>query len=947
MMGFLLLVAIIALLIAFSALRRLGQLEERIARLETRRPEEPSQKAAFDKARHPPAPEAEAHPTPPPLPSSVHSPGPEPVESKASRIPPSQAVAPKGKEPMVRASTLRKLHLLPPEGEGTSEVQIASWWATRIGIVLGVIAAVFFGVHVSENTPPLVRLLGLVSVGIITFLVGLKLEKSVAAFGQVLAAGGLAILYVAAFAAYSFEPLRVIESPTLGLGLQFLGVAIMGFFAVWKHSEPVASLAMLLGFVSCWFSHAHDLYSFTLAGLLFFAVVAALLFLRAQWLSTLTIAMIGSYSGYLLLVLTRWSEIPPSILVPASGLLNLLGIFHAAFHVTHLVRRPLVGNQRAAGILTNSSVATLVGFVAFLTLYPDALKWFYLMIGIVALTLSGLEFLKPRLVYLGTTLFLKAITAFTLFAIVAFEGPTEWFAVALQAGILLYTLHRTQSVWIERALILLWLAACVLAFRDWSFARGFHLDRLAGFGFVLIQTSTLSLYQRWASAGAKRRRWISVLAGLAGIQLGLLYAGLHQLPWALLILIGVVSSVAVLSIALRSWIPCLISSAGLVVLAIYFSKLEPGTALAAPGLLSGFLLLAGGVLAAEFVRRNLSPDSIAPGIYRFCAILFSTFILGCFLSAWGRLDPGPIGMALISYAGWAAIAGSLLVAHHWGDRDRVELRIAVALCLGIALALPVARFVPESVPAILDLAFAIAGIMVLLAAIRTRDFVPTVANAVLLSTYLGWVMGGGGTANVPSWHLLVFAPIQLSLVALWRCGRFKPAIWAAILISILGFFNLLLARNVQFLTPTTTGFFHYVIFGLGILVSGLIIASASKTHFTNESTRRLAHWGYPIFTSLILLPTFAWPDTAAFPIATALWGLTGISIFVGGLALRRRAYRAVGLSTLLFCIIRVFVVDLQDTFYRIIAFAAIAILLLVIGYLYTRFRELIEQDDDR
>lgn len=948
MLGLLFIISLIALWVAWSAHNRAERLEERIAQLETRKKRTESLPSPAEEPE-PAKPQTE----PPPLPVSPHPAASSPKEAQTTPSlvakAPSEPVK-KEREPLIRAATLRKLHLLPPEGEGTSEVQIASWWATRIGIVLGVIAAVFFGVHVSENTPPIVRLLGLVGVGILMFLVGLKLEKSVTTFGQILSAGGLAILYVAAFAAYSFEPLRVIESPGLGLALQFLGVVFMGAFALWKHSEPLASLAILLGYVSCWFSHAHDLSSFTLAGLIFFALVAALLFFRSGWLSTLRIAMMGSYSGYLFLALTRWTVLPPSMLVLGTGLLNLLGIFYAAFHATHLLRSPLNGNVRPIGILTNSSVATIVGLITFGTLAPDELKWFYFGVGVVALIMSAIELLRPRLIYLSTTLFLKAMTAFCLFAVVAFEGPTEWFAVALQAGILLYTLNRTRSVWIERAFVLVWLAAWYLSILDWNFSPGFHLDRLAGLSFILIQTSTLSLYQKWASAQNKPRRWVATLAILAGIQLGFLYAGLHQLPWALLIAIGVVSLVSLLAIAFRSWIPCLVSSAGLSILTIYFANLDPDKSIGEiPGFLAGFVLLAAGVAAAEMIKKFWQTDSVAPQICRLLGFLFSTFVLGCFLFDWGRLDPQGIVPQLSTYAGWAVIAALILLAHHRGGRDNINFRVVIAFSLGIALWLPLGRFVHETTPPHLDIAFAIAGTIVMLASFWTCNLVPVVTNGVLLISYLGWILGTAISPDrgVPSWHLLAFTPIQLCLVALWRFLAVRPAIWSAILISLLGFLNLAHDRFVEFRLPSSTELSHYVIFGLGIFASSLLVATASKGHFSNNATRKAAFWAYPVFTSFILLPTFAWPDTVTFPIATALWGLIGISIFIGGLTLRRRSFRVIGLVSLLFCIVRIFVIDLQDTFYRIIAFAAIAVLLLIIGYLYTRFRELIETDDDR
>ncbi len=942
MMGFFIVVSLIALGFALAARKRVEQLENRLAELEDR----------LWKRDHPTAEPTSRAQIPPPLPpppprteepiSMEEEPHPEPVIASPVE-PPARVPSPKGMD----ASLLRKLHLWPPEGEGTSEVQIASWWATRIGIILGVIAAVFFGVHVSENTPPIFRLIGLAVVGILVFLTGLRLERTVQTFGQILAAGGLAILYVAAVASHSFAPLRVIESPWQGLGLQLLGVIAMAGFAMWKRSEPLASLAMVLGFISCWFSHAFDLYSFTLVGLIFFALMAALLFFRWKWLSPLVIAMIGSYAGYLLLVLTRWSEVPPSIVVSASGLLNLAGIFFAAFYLTHLVRAPLEDRVRAAGILANSSALAVVGLMTSLIVFPDSLDGFYLVLGVVLLTMAGIEFLRPRLEYLCITLFLKATAAFALFVVVAFEGPAEWFAVALQVGILLYALHRTQSVWIERAVVTLWLVAWFLAARDWSFSAGLHLDRLAGVSFVLLQTATLSRYQRWASSLEKSRKWIVVLAILAGILLGNSSEGLQDHAWGLLLWVAVVASVSLLAVALRSWVPCLVSGVGLAILVGRFANLEPRQVFDIPGLLTGFALLAAGFVAAELIRRFGKADSELPGFCRFLALGFSTLVLGLFLGFWGALEHPEIVTQMITYAAWAAVGGVILVAHSWRAEDRIEFRVMIALGLGMALALPLEQFLSATTAPYIDLAFALAGSVVLIAAFRTKDTVPVYTSVVLALVYFWWIIVANPHADdpVPTWHLIVFALAQIALVLLWRFRIAHPAIWASILIAILGWLNVWQARVLDSTPPSSTEFLHLVLFGTSVLISGLIIATAPRERFEFKPTRRLALWAYPISTSAILLPVFAWPDSAAYPIATALWGVTGSAIFLGGLLLRRRAYRVVGLVGLFLCIIRVFVVDLEDTFYRIIAFAAVAVLLLVIGYLYTRFRDLIEEED--
>ena len=88
------------------------------------------------------------------------------------------------------------------------------------------------------------------------------------------------------------------------------------------------------------------------------------------------------------------------------------------------------------------------------------------------------------------------------------------------------------------------------------------------------------------------------------------------------------------------------------------------------------------------------------------------------------------------------------------------------------------------------------------------------------------------------------------------------------------------------------------------------------------------------------------PGFGVSQIATACWGITSIAFFIGGLFGGLRAYRMIGLLGLLACIARMFAVDIDDTFFRIIAFAVVALILLGVGFLYTRFRNWIESQDE-
>ena len=108
----------------------------------------------------------------------------------------------------------------------------------------------------------------------------------------------------------------------------------------------------------------------------------------------------------------------------------------------------------------------------------------------------------------------------------------------------------------------------------------------------------------------------------------------------------------------------------------------------------------------------------------------------------------------------------------------------------------------------------------------------------------------------------------------------------------------------------------------------------------------LRTWAHGAGAFIVLQITLLVPGFGVSQIATACWGITSIAFFIGGLFGGLRAYRMIGLLGLLACIARMFAVDIDDTFFRIIAFAVVALILLGVGFLYTRFRNWIESQDE-
>ena len=74
---------------------------------------------------------------------------------------------------------------------------------------------------------------------------------------------------------------------------------------------------------------------------------------------------------------------------------------------------------------------------------------------------------------------------------------------------------------------------------------------------------------------------------------------------------------------------------------------------------------------------------------------------------------------------------------------------------------------------------------------------------------------------------------------------------------------------------------------------------------------------------------------------TLSWSLEGIGLLALGFAARERSLRLSGLTTLLMCVGKVFFYDLRnlETLYRIFSFVGLGAILLLVSWIYTRFKE--------
>ena len=96
---------------------------------------------------------------------------------------------------------------------------------------------------------------------------------------------------------------------------------------------------------------------------------------------------------------------------------------------------------------------------------------------------------------------------------------------------------------------------------------------------------------------------------------------------------------------------------------------------------------------------------------------------------------------------------------------------------------------------------------------------------------------------------------------------------------------------------------------------------------------------------LLLFLTLSGQEQILRKLVTVCWAACALALVAVGLVERLKPFRIVGLVGLALCLIRVFWVDVQSTTWRIVAFIGLGGLLLVVGFLYTRFAERLLGDE--
>lgn len=834
---------------------------------------------------------------------------------------------------------LTSIGLWPPSGDANAEARLGAWWATRVGALLAVIGIVFFAIYVSQNTPPFVKLTQLVAAAGLVFFAGLRLERKVPRFGAVLAGAGLALIYFAAFAAYAVPATKVMADPFAAAVVQLAVVALILGFAAWRRSETHATIAVGLGFVTAFFSGYVGMDAFALWSALALAFGAIVLKFRPGWRAPSTIALPLTYLVYVVLAFSIWARTNPA--PPATALwlplLAMFGLFLLRDAFAAVRGAALTADDRLLQNL-NSSVAITAGFLVTVRLLPTELAaWWFWSGGIMlAVTVGWWRLGQPgSLVPVAAC---KAAGLLALGVVTEADGHQRWLVLLVQAFVLLTAARVTGLRGLRVMMVLVWGLSLGLLF--WSTGRGQTLPMAGALIHLGFSAVLLGYDQRWLGAG---RGFSLIMGALLGVVAGIAGNALFTAGVKPAAFMGLAALLAVAGAVSRGWRgPAM--AAGFMVAAAHLAMLGYRTHLHPDWWLwaneAGLLVGAG---AIGFALARLPADKIDAGhwrVVRSALVFVGVLVLAMvFTKGLGRDE------ALAATVGTSVL---LLVLIPWAQRWPLVVTATLGLAWGWLLYGPLQwRSAEPWLFAATAGAWTLPVILQLspdrLAQMTTTDnrrlllgLQAVLATWITLLAVHANFTGAMRFAAIAGAALLVFA-----LAWRWGVRVALPATSVLVLAGALGAGEALL-RSTAWLTQTN-GWAAVAVLVLAGVTSLLPLLARFLADWA-AGWRRFALWAHGAGALLLLFWFFAAQRGSLAPYATVMWGVTAIGLFAAGLFARERVYRLIGLAGLALCLPRVFLVDIDSTLYRIVAFVVLGLVLLWVGFSYHRFRHLITDE---
>lgn len=912
----------------------------------------------------------------------VEEPPQEPVWQAAPSPPPQVPVSPKeqaapmfshGTEPAAGAR-FRSAHELE-EALGTN-------WLNKLGVGILVLGIAFFLAYQIKNLGPAGKVFVgyAVSAAILGGGVWLQRRERYKVLARAGIGGGWALLFFTAYAMYHVPAAHVLESQALDLILMLLVAGGMVWHTLRYNSQVVTGLAFLLAFLTVTISHS-NVYSLTAGAVLAGGLVVIVG--RKQWFELELLGILASYLNHYL-----WLR---PIIEPMRGhrhpfpeftaSVAILALYWAIFRLSYIFRTPSDDRQeRISTIAALLNTVLLLLVLKYQSVHPEWAFWALLVIGGIEIALAQLPAARRR-----RTAVIVLLTIGIVQLVAAFPFR--------------YSGMRLSVFWMLEAEAVLLLGVWT---REIIFRRLGMLSTLLVAG-QMISVDAARIYGiRMDDADVSSKPSVAVLFAVAAIVFYFnSYWGRHR--WSDLFtttfdrtVMKRLSHVGAIMAFIGAWI--MFPEAWT---AVAWCALGLGLALAARrfsvpefGYQANLLAVAGVIRA---LGMNLGTEEHFHGIS--LRLITVALVVGALYTTakWGWSGKPELGLTVQGHfffvhrliEGSYTWAASFLVALlAWYELRPVGVTPAWAVFGLVLLELGITRR---------NLGLRLQGYVAFLASFLRIFFVNlnasgapgsvsprfyTTIPVVLAFYYAYWRLRDDESLRERAFRAAGFC-CWLGLISMAGLVRFElpadwvAAGWAGMAVALLGIawlggqrvflhHSILMVSGVVFRT-TLHNFYERSYFPappwenrfisvgavVALLLAGLPLAFRLRTRDRQVDDLRLIRWlriatnrpEQVFFFAAVFLLTVLLALEMRHGMVTLSWGLEGVAIFLFAIWVGERNFRLAGLGLLLLCAAKILLVDVwrlqgNDRYLTLIVLGAA---LLLVSFLYTRYRERIRQ----
>jgi hypothetical protein len=860
------------------------------------------------------------------------------------------------------------------------EETVGANWLSKIGVVILVLGVAFFLAYQLRTLGPAGKILVGYVVGAALLGTGIYAEKRekyriVARAGI---GGGWALVYFTAYAMYHVQAARILHSETLDLVLMLVVAAAMVAHTLRYRSQVITGLAFLLAFLTVTFNQS-NVYSLTAGGIL--ALALAVVVVRMRWFEMEVFGIAAAFLNHYLWLRPVIAARGPN---PAEfhGYLAstfLLTFYWLVFRSSYVLRKIDASSahpERVSTLAALLNAGLYIWLMGYQSAHPELAFQFFLFVGAVELGFGQLPIARRRrtafviLTTLGVTLLAAAFPfkfsgsslsvywlaeAEALFLTGAFTGEllfrrlgmAAFVATAVQliavdaAGVMGERMDGAHVVR-EWRLVVIFVFAAALFYLNSVWIRRRHPDssptRYDELGFQMISyAGALMLFLgAWFVLPGS---WTVVAWSALALAMACAACRLndtHVSIQANFLAVAAVSRTLMVNLYTTETfhhVSVRLLTVALVATLIYFFSRWSGLAeMAERAIVTSTYTWVASALVSLLVWYELRPVAVALGWTLFGLVLLEVGVarrsVSLRLQAYVALASSFLRIFFVNLN-----AGAL--------PGQLSPRLYTTVPLVVAFFYVYHRLTEHEIVG--DANFALDR---RLRAATVHSFFGTIAVLALLrfEVDIDWVAAAWAAFTL----LLVFVA--------WRSGR-RIFLDHAFL-GAAGVLFRTVAHNLYersyFPAPLSRSPWVCAGAAVALLLAALPMAYSLKQERAEKNAdslwrrvRRAVH-GRPeqifFFVPFALL-TLLLAIEMRKGMVTVAWGIEAVAVFLFALWVGERSFRLAGLGLLLLCVVKILTMDVwrMQSRDRYITFIALGCALLLVSFLYTRYREALRQ----